>query len=84
MTSLVPYHFYKGPILISFEAAAEREASYSQGRNHPRPLLMLALTGLPALLSTGEMQICICITTETCSLPHSFLTEEPPSLELVT
>lgn len=83
MTSLVPYHFYKGPVLIFFEAAAEREGSYPQGRS-PRPLLMLAPIGWPALLSTGKIQICIWVTTDTCSLPHSFLTKEPPSPESVT
>lgn len=86
MTSLVPYHFilYKAPILIYFDAAAEREGSYPQGRSHPRPLLMLAFTGLPALLSTGETQLCIWIKPETSHLPCSFLTQEPPSTELVT
>lgn len=55
MTSLVPYHFilYKASILISFDAAGERKGSYPKGKSHSRLLLMLAPTGLPALLSTG-------------------------------
>lgn len=55
MTLLVPYHFilYKAPVLISFHAAAEREGNYPQGRSLPRLLLMLAPTGLPALLRSA-------------------------------